>query len=192
MSSSRLSSRLLLLLGILLVMATPALGLTLAQSQTLKADILADPILAGQPQTSDGAFAIAAAYNLLAIPDFWVWRTAVPQHEIVGATSPDGTTWSWTAYIARSQGERDGWREMFADTGGINASRPNIRQGLADIFSGPSGAAQRTHLLAIGRRAATRAEKLFATGLGTSASPATMTVEGELTYQDVLTARSLP
>lgn len=166
--------------------------LTLLQYQTLKADILADPILAAHPQTSDGAFAITVAYNLPATPDFWVWRTTVPQHEIVGATSPDGTVWSWTAYISRSQGERDGWREMFADTGGVNASRPNIRQGLADIFSGPSGAAQRTHLLAIGRRTATRAEKLFAVGLGTPASPATMAVEGALTYQDVLTARSLP
>ena len=166
--------------------------LTLLQSQTLKADILVDPVLVAHPQTPDGAFAIAAAYNLVAIPDFWVWRSAVPQFEIVGAASPDGTVWSWTSYISRSQGERDGWCEMFADTGGINASRPNVRQGLADIFSGPSGAGQRAHLLAIGRRLSPRAEKLFATGLGTAASPATMTVEGSLTYQDVLTARSLP
>ena len=168
------------------------MALTALQSQTLKADILADPVLAAQPQTADGAFAIAATYNQIAAPDFWVWRSAVPQHEIVGAPSLDGTVWSWTSYINRSQGERDGWREMFADTGGINASRPNVRQGLADIFSGLSGAGQRAHLLAIGRRLSTRAEKLFATGTGTTATPATMTAEGSLTYQDVLTARSLP
>ncbi len=166
--------------------------LTTAQLTILKADILADPGLASQPQNSDGAFAIAAAYNLLAVPDYWVWRTSIPQSEIVGVMSIDGTVWSWSAYISRSQGERDGWREMFADTGAINPSLANVRQGLADIFSGPSGVAQRAHLVAIGRRLATRAEKLFATGTGTTATPATMSVEGTLSYQDVLAARALP
>lgn len=168
--------------------------LTAAQLLILKADILADPALAAQPATPDGAFAIAAAYSLVPTPDFWVWRTQISQSEIVGVTTPapDNTTWSWTIYIARSQAERDGWREMFADTGMINVSRPNVRQGLQDIFSGAGGAAQRTHLLTIGRRKANRVEKLFATGTGSTAAPATMGVEGDLIYQDVLLARALP
>lgn len=168
--------------------------MSLSQSQlaSLKADIIADAVLNAIPNTPDGAFQIAAAYNLTASPDFWVWRTFIAQHELVSVTSPDGTTWSWTIYIARSQGERDGWREMFADTGGINAALPNVRQGLNDIFSGGTGAAQRTHLLAMGRRKSTRAEKLFATGTGSTASPATMTFEGNLTFQDIQDARNLP
>jgi hypothetical protein len=168
--------------------------LTDAQYLVLKANILADPVLNAIPNTADGAFEIAAAYNAQALPDFWVWRTAVPQFEIVSTTTADGTNWSWTSYIGRSQGERDGWREMFADTGSINFARPNVRQGLQDIFSGAGGAAQRTHLLAIGRRKATRAEKLFATGTGSTASPATSAFDDgfQLSYQDVLVARSLP
>mgnify|MGYP001570317548 CR=1 FL=1 len=165
--------------------------LTTAQLQVIKNDILADPTLNSFPNTSDGNFAIAALYRVTVSPDFWVWKTLVTQSECVSVQSIDVTNWSWTTYIARSQGERDGWREMFADTGAINPSRPNVRQGLADIFSGPSGAGQRTHLLAIGRRLATRIEKLLATGTGSAASPATMEFEGDLTYSDVQAARDL-
>jgi len=167
------------------------MALTPAQLQILKTDILADPLLAAKPATADGAFDIATAYSVAAAPTFWVWRTSVSQAEIVGTTSVDGTTWSWPLFIGRSQGERDGWREMFADRGGIiNPSLVNVRQGLADIFSGAGGLAQRTHLIAIGRRPATRAEKLFAIGTGTAAVPATMVLEGDLTYLDVLYARA--
>jgi hypothetical protein len=35
-------------------------------------------------------------------------------------------------------------------------------------------------------------EKLFATGTGTDVAPATMSVEGSISYQEVLAARSLP
>ena len=166
--------------------------LTLEQLVALKADILADPVLAAYPMNSDGAFAIAAAYNLKAVPDWWVWRTSVSQLEIVTSTSVDNTTWSWPEFISRSQGERDGWREMFADGGKVSAALPNVRQGFADIFSGPSGASQRTHLLAMGRRKATRAEKLFSTGTGSTVSPAVMGFEGDLPYSDVMQARNLP
>jgi hypothetical protein len=41
------------------------------------------------------------------------------------------------------------------------------------------------------KRAATRAEKLFSTGTGSTASPATMAFEGVVTYQDVSAARNL-
>ena len=164
--------------------------LTTAQLQTIKADILASGDLNAFPNTSDGNFAIAALYNLNASPDFWVWRTRVGQLEIVTATSVDNTNWSWPDFIARSQGERDGWREMFADGGTVNASLTNVRQGFADIFSGPSGANQRTHLLAVGRRKASRIEKLLATGTGSTATPATMGSEGPMSGNDVLNARN--
>ena len=135
---------------------------------------------------------IANAYNLVASPDYWVWRTAISAQEVYAVTTGDGTSWSWTAFINRSQGERDGWREMFAATGVVNAALANIRQGIADIFSGTTGAAQRAHLLAIGRRQARRIEKLFSIatvgGVGTrgsTANPDTMTFEGTLTARDV-------
>lgn len=166
--------------------------LTNAQLLTLKNDILADPVLSTFPPHEDGAFAILALYNVTATPDFWVWRTQVPKDEIVGVTTAEGTVWSWTIFINRSQGERDGWRAMINGAESLNFSLANVRQGLQDIFSGAGGAAQRTHLFTIGRRKATRIEKLFATGTGSTASPALMQFEGSLTVQEIQTARQLP
>lgn len=160
------------------------MALTAPQLVTLKADILADPTLSSQPENSDGAFAIAAAYNLSAAPPFVVWRTELREEEMMQKTV-------WTEYIIRSAGERDAYRFMLS-AGTINAADPNVRQGIVDIFSGPGGATTRTQLTELAKRNATRAEKLFATGTGTTISPATMTFQGNLTFQDVLLARALP
>ena len=175
--------------------------LTSAQLLTLKTDILSPAnaaALGGFIAAIDDA-SIANFYNQLTSPDFWVWRSSVTQAEYVGDVSVDGTSWSWTSYIGRSQGERDGWRELFAETtptGGIgaaparsvNPSKANVRQGVADIFSGAGGTAQRTHLLAVSRRKSTRGETLFAVGTGSTVSPATMGFEGSITYLDVARA----
>lgn len=165
--------------------------LTPAQLATLKAAILADPALAAQPNNADGNLAIAQALAADASPDYWVWRSFVADQEMYEGVGDGGTSWSWSIYIGRSQGERDAWRQMVNMAGGLNPSLANVRAGIADIFSGAGGVGQRTHLLAIGRRKANRAEKLFATGTGSTASPATMTVEGTLSGDDVQAARNL-
>lgn len=174
--------------------AQAGVPLSPAQLQVLKADILADPVLSARPNTADDAYAIAMAYNTTATPDFWVLRTSVREAEYTSMPSPDGTFWSWPAFIARSLQEQNAWTRMFMGTGAVNPSLPNVQQGFADIFSGTQNAApaQRAHLLACSRRKATRAEKLFATGTGSTAAPATMGYEGSLTYIDVQNARNLP
>ena len=165
--------------------------LTPAQLITLNAAIEADSALNSQPMNDDGANAIAIALSAIATPDYWVWRSFVPDAELYEATTADGTTWSWTTFIGRSQGERDAWRQMVNMKGGIAPYLANVRAGIADIFSGAGGAAQRTHLLTSGRRKATRAEQLFATGAGTTAAPSIMGFEGTLTIADVTAAREL-
>lgn len=168
------------------------MALTPAQKTTVKNDILANADLSAQPLTADGAYAIADLYNALAAPDFIVWKTRVSEREITSLTSDENTVWSWPAYIARNEAERNGWARMFTGTYSINPALLQVRQGLADIFSGTanSAPAQRTHLLAMGKRKATRIEKLLASGTGTTASPATMTLEGRISFQDVLDARN--
>jgi len=159
--------------------------LTPSQLQTLKADILADPTLSSQPMNSDGAFAIAAAYNLNASPTFTVWRTLVSINEIgdkLNGTELAGLT---TANQTRLQ-----TIALFSESG-VNPSLADRRQFFDDIFSGAGGTTTRANLLALWKRPATRAEKLFATGTGSTGSPATMTFEGKLFFQDVETARSL-
>ncbi len=162
--------------------------LTTAQLQALRDAIAADGALSVLPHNSDSADTIANAFNVTAAVAYWVWRSFVADSEMYEATSADATTWSWTIYIARSQGERDAWRQMVNMKGGINASLASVRAAVADIFSGAGGAAQRTHLLALGRRLTTRAEKLFATGTGSTASPGTMGSEGNVTIQNVIDA----
>ena len=156
--------------------------LTTEQKAILKAAILDDPELDAFPQNGDGAWGIAALLNLPAEPAFVVWKTNLP-------TSDCKKAMVWTEFISRSVGERDAWVFMLSN-GTINPADINVRQGIADIFSGPQAAATRAALLAIATRTATRAEKLFATGDGTVASPGTMGYEGNLSYQDVLEARN--
>jgi hypothetical protein len=159
--------------------------LTAQQLQTLEADILADPAFAAIPHNTDGAFAIAAAYSLPASPDFWVWRTNVTRADIYHSTSPDGTTWNWTTYKNQSVTEQNAWVQMFM--GDIaNFSLVNLRAGVAAIFTGTAPqTAQRDHCLSVGRRKASRIEKLLSSGTGSAVSPATMGFEGALSYPDV-------
>lgn len=156
--------------------------MTPADLTKLKNDILADPALAALPNNDDGNFAIAAAYNLQASPNFTVWKTSVDT-----AAAKDAV--NWTEFIGRSQGERDAFQFMLSNHV-INPSRANVRQGIQDIFSGASGVNSRTALLALSKRFATRAEKLFSTGTGSDASPATLTFEGTLAYSDISAARN--
>lgn len=159
------------------------MSLTSAQLVTLKNDIAADPVLSLIPKTPDGAFEVASAYNLTASPDFTVWRSNVSVAEVKKNVV-------WTEYINNtSVGERDAFVLMLSN-GIIDGSDPNVRQGIADIFSGPQKQTTRSQLTEVAKRLANRVEKLFATGTGSTASPATMAFEGTLSFNDVLRAWS--
>lgn len=170
--------------------------LTPAQLATLKTNISADGALNALPNTPDAAVQISDAYNAAASPDFWVWRTRVHKSEYTNQTSVDGTTFSYvgTGFITRSVGERDAWREMFDSHGYINPALPQVRQAFTDIFSGGTAPApaNRTHLSTTSRRKATRLERVFATGTGSTGSPGVLVVEGEIGYEEIQAARSLP
>ena len=163
--------------------------LTSAQNTTLKNHILATPDLNAVPATYDGAYALADLLNAIASPDFIVWKVLLHEQEITSLTSAENTVWSWPAFISRSVGEQTGWARMFNGTYTINPSLAQVRAGIADIFSGGTGAAQRTHLLAIAKEKATRIEKLLATGTGTTADPATRVHVGNISPMEVYMAR---
>ena len=156
--------------------------LTTAQLTALKADIAADPAFADLPHNSDGAWAVAAAYNLPASPAWTVWRTAVEAKQLME------NGFIWTAVDNLTVGKARIW-DWMQSVGVINPSRPNVRQGLVDCFG--AGSAMVTAMLPYCKRTATRAEKLFAIGTGTDASPATMTFEGTMPYSDVEAAWAL-
>lgn len=157
--------------------------LTPSQLVTLKNNILADPVLAAQPMNGDGHFAIKTAYNLLAVPNFTVWKSRVSISDVgkkINGAELGGLT---TANHTRLQTIA----LYLAD--GVNPSLADNRAFFDDVFSGAGGTVTRATLLVLWKRLATRAEKLFAVGTGSDAAPATMTFEGLLTVAHVESAR---
>jgi hypothetical protein len=74
---------------------------------------------------------------------------------------------------------------------GYNAALADIRAMFNDIWSGAGGTSTRASLLVLWKRPAKLGEKIYATGTGSDASPATLVVEGNISYQDVKLARAL-
>lgn len=160
--------------------------MTPAQLATLKVDILADLIFAAMPMNADSAIDIAAAYNINAAQAYYVWRTDVPADEIMR------NGMDWTQVDNLSVGKSRIW-DWMTKLGTINASKPNIRAGIDACWTGTAPMlAVRTAIYLHLNRLSTRFEKLFASGTGTTAAPATMVLEGNVTYQDVMIARSIP
>lgn len=155
--------------------------LTSQQLTTLKTDINANSAtLSTAISQRDGA-TIAAFYNANASPSWTVWKTAVPIATVgdaINGTELGNLTTANTSRLQVVQG--------FFMQRGVNPSKADTRQMFADIFS--TGGVSAAALLALWKRLATRGEKLYATGTGSDASPATLVVEGSLTSQNVLDA----
>jgi hypothetical protein len=159
--------------------------LTPAQLATLKAAIDADPTLAAIPATPDGAYAIAEALDVAATPAFTVWKTAVEIDEIMR----NGIDWSRVDNLTVGKARIWDWLSRL---GSFNPSRANIRAGIDAAWVGTAAdLAVRATVYTHCKRPATRAEKLYATGTGTDASPAVLTFEGKLQYTEVEAARRL-
>lgn len=177
-----------------------------SQLLAVKNEILSDPLLSSKPMNSDGAYDIAVSLNAIYSPDLWVWKTSIQTQDIFDAITwanftpqdaPDGTT-SWTNRSLACQGKQFNVQTLLVGREFINPSKQNIRAGLQDALTAiPSGAgganksAGWANVLATLYRKATRFEKLFAAGAGTTASPATLVVEGLISYQEVEQARGM-
>lgn len=158
--------------------------LTNAQLQTLKTAINADSNLSSKPMNDDGYQAIADLLNAQFSPNFTVWKTFVTNEQIcstVDAAELVGlTTLKLTAY------------QCLLWSNGVNPSKSNVRNGFDQVFSAASGTTTRPLLLALWKRFAKYGEKIFASGTGTDATPATLTFEGNITRENVSAARNLP
>ncbi len=161
--------------------------LTPAQLVTLKAAIIADPVLNAFPNTLDGAFDLAAQkLNVTAVPDFICWRTAVTREEILQ------NGFDWTRLDNLSVGKARVWSDIFVNNL-INPSKVNVRAGIESVWVGTAAdLAVRAAVYVHCKAPCKWGEKLFATGLGTDASPATRVIVGDLNYQDAFAARNLP
>lgn len=149
------------------------------QAATLKAYILADPVLSAFPMNSDGSYAIADLLNKAAEPAFIVWKTDVSIDEIMR----NGMDWARVDNL--SVGKARIW-DWLGRLGVINAAKTNVRAGIDAAWVGTAAdLAVRAAIYVHCKRSATVLEKLFATGAGSDASPATMVIEGAISYQTI-------
>ena len=158
--------------------------LTTEQQATLKAFVEADPTLSLIPKTYDGAYAIADLLQGVASPDFIVWRTSVTDDEIMQ------NGFDWLRVDNLSVGKARIWEWLFDNNAGaINPSKVNVRAGIDECWKGTAAdLAVRAAVYIHCKRKANLLEKLFATGTGSDASPATMAIEGSISYNEVHTA----
>jgi hypothetical protein len=170
-------------------------AMTPAQLATLKADILADSALNANPNNSDGNTVIRAAYALAASPEYLVWRTTVPQTEIML------NGFDWTRVDNLSVGKARIWEWMFDNPGkAIDPSKANIRAGINAVWVGTQADLDvRAAVYAHCHRACNRCERLFVTATaggsgtrGSSANPDVAAFVGLPTINEIETARNLP
>lgn len=155
--------------------------LTPAQLATLKAAILADAALDAFPNTSDGCYEIAIAMNMPASPNFIVWRSALtPELSraaiVSGAEQLDNLT----------VGKRDAL--LYLATGTLDCRNTAVRSAIDNLCGTQN--TLKASIVAAEKRKATLAEKIFASGTGSDAAPATTTFEGTISYSDVQQARN--
>lgn len=177
--------------------------LTPQQSAALKTAILADPSVA--EVFNSGDLSGAAAYmNEPHSPAFFVWRDTTPAADILDAItwasltpadSPDGTA-TYTNRALMCQAKQLNLQIILQGRESVATGRLNVRQALTDALTGVPAGPGGTQLDAgwLGaskvksaiQRQASRFERLFATGAGTSNTPAVMTVVGPLAYTDLI------
>lgn len=159
------------------------MALTPAQLQTLKADIAAqtDPTFVEYRTNGDNG-GMAAFYN--GASTFIVWKTYVSRNDV-------GKAFVASALAAITAGNNDKLANFAAWNESVNPTRADQRQFFDDVFSVAAGASTRAALLALWKRAATRGERLYATGTGTDAVPGLMVFEGSISTADITAARNL-
>lgn len=149
---------------------------------TLKNYIASVPEWAAMPQNSDTAFFIADELNKESPDGFVVWKTSVPVDEIMR----NGLDWTRVDNLSVGKARIWDWMTRLNE---INPSKVNIRAGIDATWVGTAAdLAVRAVVYTHCKRNASVVEKLFATGTGTSQTPATMAYEGPIQYQEIITA----
>lgn len=156
------------------------MALTTAQKATLKTAIQADSTL-NEMYVAGNYGPLADALNAEVVPAFVVWRTSVSQDEIML------NGFDWVRVDNLTIGKARIWEWLFVnDAKVINPSKSNVRAGIDEVWKGTAAdlavrAAVYTHC----KRNATVLEKIFATGTGTDVSPATMTVDQPIGWNEI-------
>lgn len=156
--------------------------LTTAQLDTLKTWLTANANGLNDEQAAALLNATAAGPNNVG------WKSNVPLRDIALSLNGSELAGLTTANHTRLQTIIT----LISAAGGANPSDADNRAFFDDVFSGAGGQNTRAALLVLWKRVATVAEKLFWSGTGSDASPATFGPEGLVTTDDVSRARNRP
>jgi len=160
--------------------------MTLEQLADLKTYIQAQQDIG--PMFADGNLSgVADALNVDAAPTFYVWKTSVSQDEIMQ------NGFDWVRVDNLSVGKARIWEWLFLNADrSINPSKTNVRAGISECWRGTAADVSVRHaVLQHCQRPASRFEKVFATGSGTSTTdqgvgPAALVVVGPLQWQELV------
>ena len=160
------------------------MSLTPAQLQTLGTYIASVPAWNALPNNSDTASFISDELAKNASPAFTVWRPDVTADET-------GNAWVGTDIDGMSALNMQRLQLLLASSpqGLFDMGRIDRRAGFENPFGTNANNASRVAMRAAWKRLANVAEKLFATGTGSDASPGVMTFTGRVSYPEVIAAR---
>jgi hypothetical protein len=160
------------------------MALTPEQLPTLKAAIAAetDQTFVGYRDNGDNG-GMAAFFNAVATPTFYVWRANYAPAQIVSAIEAGGT--QLDGLTASKRECLLWWSQSTHDM------RTPVCQAAADDYCGTQNTLK-TAVLNGGKRAVTRGERLFCSGAGSLAAPGATTFEGNVSVVDITDARNLP
>lgn len=157
------------------------MALSTEQKATLKTAIQADSAL--NTLYVDGNLSgLADGLNAVSSPAYVVWRTKVTQDEIMQ------NGFDWVRVDNLSVGKARIWEWLFQNAErSFNPSKANVRSGIDETWKGTQAdldvrAAVYLHC----KRNASVFEKIFATGLGTTANPSVMALEGPVSFNDLI------
>ena len=156
-------------------LSASAQSLTPAQMTALKANVVGTGDTNAKYQAGD-LQGLADLYNANASPTFTAWKTNV-QLVSVG----DNIVSTELASLSTLNATRLQTIALYSPNG-VNPSMTDRRAFFDDIFSGAGGVNTRAKLLILWKRLSTRFEKVFATGTGSDASPASIVIEGPVSY----------
>lgn len=135
--------------------------------------VLAEPVANAFLQAGD-YMGLRTYLNEASNPSYIVWRTAVDPLEIM----QNGLDWSCVDDL--TVGKARIW-EWLTKMPTFNPSKINVRAGIDAAWEGTSAdLAVRTNVYSHCKRDTTNAERLTASGTGTSESPGSLTWEGEV------------
>lgn len=165
---------------VLCLFSSSVFALDANQKQVLQSVALAEPSIASCINSGNDV-CVADWFNTESV--FIVWKTEILESDIVQIDA-----FAFNLVDGLTAGKRDEWSNFLFKTGACNPSKPNIRAGLLDVWSGT--AAKLTvydAIIELSKRTSRNAERVLATGTGTSASPGTLSFEGTISVNDIST-----